>query len=89
MANKNWRPPGWDDMLKKEIEKISDIQLLEGNLPQALLLFSEAGADAEWQGVKDHIVELSSKYLEDDKMFRVKLLLWLSDEDNNARNKSS
>ena len=40
----------------------------------------EAGADALWKSVCDYIAELSNNE-KDDKMFRVKLFLWLTKEE--------
>jgi len=40
----------------------------------------EAGADALWKSVCDYIAELS-KDSKDDKLFRVKLFLWLTKEE--------
>jgi len=40
----------------------------------------EASADALWKSVCDYIAELSNAE-RDDKMFRVKLFLWLTKEE--------
>lgn len=50
---KHWRPENWEEILATEAKKIPDQKLLEGNLPQALLMFSEAGADAMLEARKE------------------------------------
>lgn len=41
----------------------------------------EAGADDMFKAVRDKVAELSNRYMDDDKMFRMKLLLWLTSEE--------
>jgi len=46
MSWKKGRPEGWEKALLEEVKKIPDPELLKGDMTKALLLFSEAGADA-------------------------------------------
>jgi hypothetical protein len=54
-----WRPDNWEKILLVEVKKIPDPKLLKGNLDEALLLFTEAGADA---GIKALIKEIEKLY---------------------------
>ena len=79
-----WRPKeGWRNPHKAEykvkrldgtitIEPVTRQQMEEHNI-------FEDGADALWKSVCDYIAELSRDC--DDKMFRVKLFLWLTKEE--------
>lgn len=51
-----WRPEkrDWAEMLLVELKKVPDPELLKGNIPEALLLFAEAGADAMLKALKVH-----------------------------------
>jgi len=70
-----WRPPNWK---KTRQEKVNI-----GNQPTqttvAFLNF-EAGANALWKAVQDKIAKLSDQARDDDKEFRVQILLWLTRE---------
>ena len=48
-----WRPTNWGKLLLAEIKKIPDPELLEGNVPKALLLFAEAGATAMYKAIRE------------------------------------
>ena len=62
MDELNWRPKGWGRVLLREVKKVPDAKLLEGDLPKALLMFAEAGADAMYKGmVKDGWVKLGKE----------------------------
>jgi len=47
--NKTWRPDDWYEALLEEVKKIPDPK---GDMTKALLLFSEAGADAILEALK-------------------------------------
>ena len=60
------RPGDWKRILGEEVKKIADSELLKGNMPVALLLFLEAGADAivelaKTEGRRELIEEIKSK----------------------------
>ena len=69
---KSWRPGGWKTIAHQK----TDCTLAD-DVDEAIHNSFEAGADAEWEGVQDYIAELS-KTCNDNKMFRVKLFLWLT-----------
>lgn len=55
---REWRPKKeiWDKLLLKEVEKVPDPELLKGDLPEALLMFAEAGADAIVRALKENAI---------------------------------
>ena len=48
----SWRHKEWYRFLEKEVEEIPEPTLMEGDIATALLLFSEAGADAMLAALK-------------------------------------
>lgn len=56
-----YRPKGWEKALLEEVKKIPDPELLKGDMTKALLLFSEAGADAMLQGIAIELKRLDTK----------------------------
>lgn len=64
MAWKNNRPDRWERILLAEVKKVPDPELLKGDLPQALLLFAEAGADAMMEALtgSEDIIRVEDKY---------------------------
>ena len=77
---KPWLPPNWD---KIKLEKVNI-----GNHPtqtKVAFLNFEGGADAEWKAVQDKIAKLSDQARDDDKEFRVQILLWLTKETNEGK----
>ena len=78
------RPDNWAK-IKREYcdEKLREVGGAECETcpaePQTCSVSYEAGADALWKSACDYIAELS-KDSKDDKLFRVKLFLWLTKE---------
>ena len=78
---KIYRPDGWEEIVFANCSRVGGFfnQDKPVMVEDDKILF-EAGAEAMWKGVSDYIADLS-KSIKDDKMFRVKLFLWLTSEE--------
>jgi len=56
-----WRPKEkeWAKVLLTEVKKIPDPKLLKGDIPAALILFAEAGADALLKALRSEGVHIN------------------------------
>ena len=82
-----WRPLNWDEINPDHCKDCPDKMIDDYGMlcdlscgKYSAYRNRENGADKLWKSVCDYIAELS-KDERDDKMFRVKLFLWLTKEE--------